>query len=205
LNTTAAWQGFCAEGGSLEGEVLVMFGYKLRWITKEIAVGTAPPKGAFNTIKRAGVEVILNLCAECGDLHEAERAAGFIVYWLPVSDAYAPQLDEVDAALEWLNDHVESGKKALIHCRFGVGRSGTMIAAYLLKKGQSLEHVLEMMKRTPATPTSREQRKLLFDYAKKLGLDTTDAFFGIMHSEKKGLFERFVDTVRKWFGKKKPY
>ena len=153
-----------------------MFDYKLRWITKEIAVGAAPSSNAaLNTIKRSGVEVILNLCVECGNLHEVERAAGFIVYWLPVSDAHTPELDELDAALEWLNGHVESGKRALVHCRFGVGRSGSIIAAYLLKRGFSLEHVLEKMKQTPATPTSRNQRKLILEYAKKLGMDTTDS------------------------------
>ncbi len=152
-----------------------MFGYKLSWITKEIAVGAAPSSNAaLNTIKRSGVEVILNLCVECGNLHEVERAAGFIVYWLPVSDAYTPELDELDDALEWLNGHVQSGKRALVHCRFGVGRSGSIIAAYLLKRGFSLEHVLETMKHTPATPTSPNQRKLIFEYAKKLGMDTTD-------------------------------
>jgi protein-tyrosine phosphatase len=163
-----------------------MFGYKLRWITEEIAVGTAPSsKSALKTIQRGGIEVILNLCAECGNLHEVERAAGFIVYWLPIPDAYIPELDEMDEALEWLNGHLESGKKALVHCRFGVGRSGTVIAAYLLKKGLSLEHVLEKMKRTPATPTSRDQIKLLFEYAQKLGMDTTHASFDTMQSEKK--------------------
>jgi len=174
-----------------------MFGYKLRWITEEIALGAAPSSNvALNKIKRAGGEVILNLCAECGNLHEVEKAAGFIVYWLPVSDAYAPELDEADDILEWLNGHVESGKRALVHCRFGVGRSGIIIAAYLLKQGLSLEHVLETMKRTPATPTSRDQRKFLFEYARKLGMDTTDAFFGIMSSEKKGRYEIFVNAVK---------
>ena len=163
-----------------------MFGYKLRWITENIAVGTAPSsKSALKTIRRAGVEVILNLCAECGNLHEVERAAGFIVYWLPIPDASVPELDEMDDALEWLIAQLDSEKKALVHCRFGVGRSGTIIAAYLLKKGLSLEHVLEKMKRTPATPTSRDQIKLLFKYAQKLGTDTTHASFDTMQSEKK--------------------
>ncbi|MBU0943643.1 MAG: dual specificity protein phosphatase family protein [Proteobacteria bacterium] len=150
-----------------------MFEYKLNWISKEIAVGAAPSSTAtFETIKNSGIEVILNLCTECGNLHERERAAGFIVYWLPISDANAPELDELDEALEWLNEHVDSGKKTLIHCRFGVGRSGTIIAAYLLKKGLNLDQVLEKMQEMPATPTSREQRELIFAYAKRLGRDT---------------------------------
>ncbi|MBU1138319.1 MAG: dual specificity protein phosphatase family protein [Proteobacteria bacterium] len=153
-----------------------VFDYKLRWITRDIAVGAAPSsKAALNTIKQAGVEVILNLCTECGNLHEEERAAGFIVYWLPISDAYSPELDELDDALEWLNGQIESGKKVLVHCRFGVGRSGTVIAAYLLKKGLGLKQVLDIMKQTPATPTSRDQRKLIFEYAKKLGRDAMDS------------------------------
>ena len=151
-----------------------MTAYKLRWITNEIAVGGAPSSDAdLDTIKQSGIEVILNLCLEFGDLHEVERAAGFMVYWLPISDAYAPKLDELDYALGWLNDHVASGKKALVHCRFGVGRSGTIIAAYLLKKGNSLNHVLERMKKMPATPTSQDQRKIIVEYARKLGMDTS--------------------------------
>jgi len=153
-----------------------MIGYKLRWITKEIAVSGAPISNtALGIIKQSGIEVILNLCLECGNLHEVEREAGFIVYWLPISDAYGPELDELDYVLGWLNDHVEAGKKVLIHCRFGVGRSGTIIAAYLLKKGLGLKHVFEKMKKMPATPISRDQRKIIVEYAKQLGLDTTAA------------------------------
>ncbi len=150
-----------------------MFAYKLRWITKDIAVGAAPSSDAsFNTIRQSGIEVILNLCAECGTLHEEERAAGFIVYWLPISDAYTPELDELDNALEWLIDHLQSGKKVLVHCRFGVGRSGTIIAAYLLKTGSSFKQMLEVMEKTPATMVSSDQRKIIREYAKKLGVNT---------------------------------
>lgn len=146
-----------------------MFGYKLRWVTSGIAVGAAPSsKSSFNTIRKNGIEVILNLCAECGNLHERERATGFIVYWLPISDAYIPELDELDEAVDWLIDHIDSGRKVLVHCRFGVGRSGTIIAAYLLKRGHSLKGVFEKMKQMPAAPTNRDQIQLISNYAEKL-------------------------------------
>ena len=80
----------------------------------------------------------------------------------------------MDEVLERLKGHVDSGKRALDHCRFGVGRAGTIIANYLLKRRLSLEHVLEIMKQTPVTPTSRDQRKIIFESAKKLGMDTTE-------------------------------
>ncbi len=148
-----------------------MFGYKIKWVTNEIAVGRAPGSArALKTVRNAGIEVILNLCAECGDLHELERQAGFIVYWLPISDALAPEFDEMDEALTWLADQINEGKKVLIHCRFGVGRSGTVVAAYLLKRGKSIAQVMEIMKKTSATPTSKEQQGFIRDYSEKLGV-----------------------------------
>lgn len=156
-----------------------MSGYKLNWVTSEIAVGAAPySRAALETIERAGVEVILNLCLECGELHEIERAAGFLVYWLPVSDAYIPELNELDDALEWLDSQLTAGKKALVHCRFGVGRTGTIIGAYLLKKGESLDLVIKKMKTMPAAPTNRDQRKLLFRYAEKLSKNSPTGSHG---------------------------
>lgn len=148
-----------------------MFGYKIKWVTSEIAVGRAPESGrALETVQKAGIDVILNLCAECGDLHELERQAGFTVYWLPIFDALAPEFDELDEAVAWLADQLDQGKKVLIHCRFGVGRSGTVIAAYLLKRGKSMSQVNEILKKSPATPTSKDQQRFIRDYGEKLGV-----------------------------------
>lgn len=146
-----------------------MFAYKLEWVNSQIAIGPAPsPAASFAILRKNNIEVILNLCAECGNLHEKERAAGFIVYWLPIPDALVPDLDDLDEAVEWLAAQIDAGRKALIHCRFGVGRSGTLIAAYLLKKGDSFEEVLEKMKQMPAAPVNRDQTRLIREYAKKL-------------------------------------
>lgn len=146
-----------------------MFGYKIRWALDQVCVGSAPSsQKAFKTLKDAGVEVIVNLCAECGDLHEKEREAGFIVYWLPIADGLVPELDEMDDCINWLEEQIDSGRQVLIHCRFGVGRSGTILGSYLLKKGMDIDQVFQTLKKMPAAPTNRDQRKLLVDYAQWL-------------------------------------
>ncbi len=146
-----------------------MFGYKIKWITKEIAVGPAPSTASnLETIRKADIQVILNLCAECNELHEAERKSGFLVYWLPIFDGLAPEMDELDEAVTWMKEQIDQGRKVLVHCRFGVGRTGTVIAAYLLKSGNTFKEVMKIMASTPASPTSRDQLDIIDKYANKL-------------------------------------
>lgn len=177
-----------------------MFGYKVRWISDNLAVGVAPGSNAsLETIRNEGIDVILNLCAECGNLHIVEREMGFHVYWLPIRDAFAPEIDEVDAALVWLSQHLYNRRKALVHCRFGEGRPATIIAAYLIKKGLGLGDILEIIRRTKIAPTSREQLKFLNEYAKKMGVKTTHTTFDLNQVGKKDKLLYLSKAVRSWF------
>ena len=83
----------------------------------------------------SGIGAILNLCAEFCDLHSIEEKAGFEVWYLPIADEEAPDLQELEKALDWLDECLYLGKKVLVHCRFGIGRTGTVVNAYLLRKG----------------------------------------------------------------------
>ena len=52
--------------------------YPVRWITTELAVGYAPRSHEhLETIRAHGIAAIINLCAECYDLHDTEKNAGF--------------------------------------------------------------------------------------------------------------------------------
>jgi len=86
-------------------------------------------------LREAGIVAILNLCGEFCDLHEIECAAGFEVYHMPLADEEAPELEELEKALAWLDEAIYLGKKVLIHCRHGIGRTGTVLNAYLLRRG----------------------------------------------------------------------
>jgi hypothetical protein len=88
-----------------------------------------------DSLRAAGIGAILNLCGEFCDLHDIECAAGFEVYHMPLADEEAPELAELEKALAWLDEAIYLGKKVLIHCRHGIGRTGTVLNAYLLRRG----------------------------------------------------------------------
>ncbi len=145
--------------------------YPVRWITTELAVGYAPRShDDLTTIREQGISAIVNLCAECYDLCDIEKHAGFDVYYMAIPDEEAPTLEELEEALVWVTDCINAGKKVLVHCRFGIGRTGTFVAAYLMSKGLSLKAAIRKMKHTPSLPMARNQWDLLERHSIKLGV-----------------------------------
>lgn len=110
--------------------------YCTTWVTDQLAVGAAPRSHEqLDSLRAEGIGAILNLCGEFCDLHDIECAAGFEVYHMPLADEEAPELAELEKALAWLDEAIYLGKKVLIHCRHGIGRTGTVLNAYLLRRG----------------------------------------------------------------------
>ncbi len=144
--------------------------YHLAWITGSLAVGHAPMSYAeLDSIREQGVSAILNLCGEFSDLHEIETINGFDVYFLPIADESAPDMEEMEKALAWLDEAVYLGKKVLVHCRHGIGRTGTLVSAYLLRKGLGLKVVGRKLRHTRAGPTNYAQWRLLKTYGRQAG------------------------------------
>lgn len=146
--------------------------YSLTWITPNIATGRAPKSyEELDMLKERGIDAVLNLCGEFSDLHELEEGAGFEVFWLPTPDETAPSMEEMEKGLAWLDEAVYLGKKVLVHCHYGIGRTGTFITAYLLRRGFNLKKAGKALKKTstPASPSNFSQWWLLRKFGKKEG------------------------------------
>lgn len=142
-------------------------GHPLTWVTDHLAVGPAPMSyEAMEDLRRQGVRAILNLCAEFTDLHGIEADQGFEVYHLPIEDEKVPDLAELEKALDWLDEAIYLGKKVLIHCRHGIGRTGTVLNAYILRRG--LGHMRAWLKLRPlrSQPANFRQWRMVRRYGK---------------------------------------
>ncbi len=144
--------------------------HTLTWVTDQLAVSHAPMSyDELESIKEQGINAIVNLCAEFCDLHEIEQSYGFEVYYLPIADENAPPLEEMEKALAWLDEAIYLGKKVLVHCRFGIGRTGTFVTSYLLRRGFGLKLAGKRLKNFRSTPSSFSQWWLLRKYGKRAG------------------------------------
>ncbi|MCD4722414.1 MAG: dual specificity protein phosphatase family protein [Desulfobacula sp.] len=147
--------------------------YPITWITDSLAVGYAPMSYAeLETIKAKGIDAIVNLCAEFSDLHDIEKSSGFEVCYLPIWDEDIPKMKDMEKALAWLDEAIYLGKKVLVHCRHGIGRTGTFITSYMIRRGLGLKAASKKLKSSSANPSNYGQWKLLKKYGKKSGVLT---------------------------------
>ncbi|WP_299981723.1 dual specificity protein phosphatase family protein [Desulfobacula sp.] len=145
--------------------------YPITWITDSLAVGYAPMSYAqLDSIKALGIDGIVNLCAEFSDLHGLEESSGFEVYYLPIWDEDIPEMEDMETALAWLDEAIYLGKKVLVHCRHGIGRTGTFVTSYMIRRGLSLKAASKKLKASNANPSNYGQWKLLKKYGKKSGI-----------------------------------
>lgn len=142
-------------------------GHPTTWITDHLAVGPAPMSfAALDDLRSQGVRCILNLCAEFTDLHSIEAEQGFEVYHLPIEDEEAPDLAELDKALDWLDEAIYLGKKVFIHCRHGIGRTGTVLNAYILRRGLGHRRAWLKLRRLRSQPANFRQWRMVRRYGK---------------------------------------
>ena len=84
-----------------------------------------------------GVDLLVSLTTETLDtslLAEFEIES----LHLPVPDFHPPTLEQQIEFVERASQQVDKGGRVGVHCAAGLGRSGTMLATYLVYMGQTL-------------------------------------------------------------------
>jgi atypical dual specificity phosphatase len=74
------------------------------------------------------------------------KAAGFDFLCLPVPDGAAPTMDQTHQFVEFVSLQRQAQKAVAVHCEAGFGRTGTMIAAYLISQGDSALQAIERVR-----------------------------------------------------------
>lgn len=88
--------------------------------------------------------------------------------WMPVQNHTAPQHDQLEFGTSVLEKLISMGKKVYVHCKNGHGRAPTLVAAYLVKKGQSSTDAEAFIKsKRPTMHLEDAQRQALENFSKK--------------------------------------
>lgn len=134
-----------------------------RWFTAEPVADEVAPGVWVGRRPRvhelpAGIAIVVDLCAELPEAPGVATGRRYLA--IPTLDATAPApaaiADAVDAILE-------AGGPAFIHCAFGHGRSATVAAALLVRRGDATLDDVErrLQARRPRIGLNAHQRRAL--------------------------------------------
>ena len=89
--------------------------------------------------------------------------------WIPVEDHQAPTQEQLEFGAYVLEKIVSLGKKAYVHCKNGHGRAPTLVAAYLVKNGKTVEEAIAFIKsKRPAIHIEDIQKEALEEFLKNI-------------------------------------
>ncbi|HZD36568.1 MAG TPA: dual specificity protein phosphatase family protein [Nitrososphaeraceae archaeon] len=86
---------------------------------------------------------------------------------LRVDDFCAPSLENLESAVRHIDQHIKEKKPVLVHCAAGKGRTGTLLAAYMMLQDPnltSLEAINKIRVMRPGSVQSDEQIAALQSY-----------------------------------------
>lgn len=108
----------------------------LRVVDDRLWRGAAPSEGGYRSLAAHGVRTIIDLRAETGQEVDEELLdiLGVERVRIPVRDGQTPTATQVEQLLAAVD---EAEGIAFVHCGAGVGRTGSMVAAYRAATGQA--------------------------------------------------------------------
>ena len=115
-------------------------------------------------LEQNGIRVLVSLTEEPPD-REVLASHSLDQKHIPVQDFTAPTLEQMMEFVAVVEDSDSAGKPVGVHCTAGLGRSGTMAAAYLIAEGASAEEAISHVRRLrPGSIETEAQEEALHGF-----------------------------------------
>ncbi len=134
------------------------------WLEESKVAGSGRPETEFDleSIKETGIGTIISLTGTPLN-PQTVRRLGFEYLHSHISGA--PALDQLNEIIRFINEQNSSSRSVLVHCAEGMGRTGTVLAAYLVSHGlgadKAIRHVRE---KRPGSILTTEQETAIHEF-----------------------------------------
>ena len=145
------------------------------WVDRPRLAALARPQSGddLRWLRRNGIDVLVSLTESPLPRHWVNDAGLFAVA-VPVPDMESPTDRQLDHVLATIRKANASGMGVAVHCAAGLGRTGTVLAAYFVAAGlPAREALMRVRDLRPGSVETADQEWAVERYARRLaGPDT---------------------------------
>ncbi|KAJ8246713.1 hypothetical protein GJAV_G00254570 [Gymnothorax javanicus] len=136
------------------------------WIEPSKVAGLALPRSAADLafLVDNGIQHLVCLCEAQPQFYDS--CPGLTHHHIPIQDFCPPSLDQIETFLAIVQDALRKDEGVAVHCEHGLGRTGTMLACYLVKMRRMFgdEAVREIRRLRKGSIETEDQRKVVLEY-----------------------------------------
>jgi atypical dual specificity phosphatase len=109
------------------------------------------------TLHSAGIRAVVSLLNLPND-ESVYREAGFTFLCLPIPDGGAPTLEQASEFIRFIETKQANDQAVAVHCEAGLGRTGTMLAVFLISLGQTAAEAIRRVREVEKSAVETERQ-----------------------------------------------
>ena len=141
----------------------------LSWLIEGKLAGSAIPtsKKEIEWMQEEGVKSIVTIREEALEFPLPSEMKYLHIH---SNDMGVPEFDDLVKTVDFIHDRIVNDEPVMVHCLAGLGRTGTILACYLIKyKKMSADDAIQKVRdERPGSIQSFPQEEIIFQFAKSL-------------------------------------
>lgn len=145
------------------------------WVVPGLLCGMSRPglvmdaASQYSVLSACGVRLLVSLEEHCEQPSESLRSAGLELHHFSVPDMAPPGFAQAVDLCRLAEPHIRNNRGVALHCRGGLGRTGTGLAAILIWFGDSADQAIDRVRAAqPLAIQSMAQNRFLHDFADRI-------------------------------------